>query len=1533
MSRVKYYIVLFSAFIFAFFGLSTSIVFAQTTPKRIYIANDDHTDFLWSAGENVYKQAFTDMIDYYVAQADQYAGNPPEYQGKFNLDGSYWVYVYEKAKTLPQFQNLIAKMQSKHITMPLNGLSVLFGGQTTESVLRGMYYPGILERKYNLDFDMAYAMENMTMPYGLSSLWAGSGAKYTWQGVCNCSTSVTGADNRTNQMYWWEGVDGSKILTKWYSIIGGNDGIGGYAEARSPSAIVDFVDTDVSFTSINPYRVIGAFGKGWDDLTTFSNEFITAAQSKTNTNRQVIVSNQTDFFEDFNTTYGATLPSQSLSFGNEWELDSASMVETFAKVRRAVEKLRNAEGLATLVSLRNPSFTDQFESSKIQAWNDIAIFWEHNISASNIAYVQERIDWQKRLASEIESYVDNLENSAKIALTSMISGGNNKFYVFNSLGWNRTDFVDLPYTPSGNYKVIDSNTQLEVPAQVVGTKTRIMATDVPSVGYKIFEILPEVATNYPVSATVSGNTIENSKYRVTLQTDGSITSIYDKVLSKEFVGTVNSKNVNDLGNGAGTISTENIGPVSATIVANATTPINRTVKVTLYKDSDRIQIDNFINQGFNSTYLYSYAFNLNSPNVLHEELGTFMEAVPSNLGGKYSTTQSKLEYLTFNHFLDMKGSDNTGVVLSNWDVPYFKLGTSTGTNLDTNTPLVQPVLGGRIDGGHIPDQGGITSFTQRFAIKTYLGRNQTTDMKFSLEHQNPLIANSANVLGSDYIGNSYSLLNSDNSDSLIWSVKPSEEGITNGLMVRLWNTSDSGTTANISAPNLTLSQVTETTHIETNKNVISSTANSFNTTFTPQQLKTFRLSVSGFPTPSPTPVPTPSPTPSPSPSPSPTPSPTPALVAPKVETGSINGVSSTSWTTVNLTKNYTSMVVSATVRNVKTNQPAVTRIRNVTNNSFEIKLDMVKAGATLSNAIVDYIAIEEGTYTLASNGIKMEAKKYTSTITNHDANWTGTTRTYTNSYTTPVVIGQVMSYNDPNWSVFWATSSTRANPPSSTSLRMGKTVDEDPNITRANEVIGYLVFESGNAKIDNIDIKSAVSADTARGMGNAPPYNYTYTSNLTGTVGAVMSTAGLDAVEGGWPIIYGNSGVSTTSISTAIDEDEIGDIERTHTTDQIAYLVFELSNVNPTATPSPTPVPTASPTPSPTPVPTSSPSPTPVPTPSPTPSPTPVPTASPSPSPTPSPTPVACFVETSPLSINLLTGEVSSVSASVVSGLGTSTVAQMRFGSYNTLVATINPSSDTIEPYNTSVSAVSGGSTAIWASADLSDGRICETTGTTDTDINITNPATPTPFPTASPSPSPTPSPTPVAGTFPSTTVLDNFNRANGTLTTPWVGDLSSYQISSNQLLFPSGVNDGIVFRNAQYGANQEAYVKFNSISANADEYNLILKAQSTSTAISNDMIEVLYNPRLHIIQVWTRSGGAWQQRGSNISKTLVAGDVLGGKVISSANQVEIYVNGVKISTVTFTWNKMALPGYIGLWTIDNTNTNTLMDDFGGGSY
>ncbi|MGH7957292.1 MAG: hypothetical protein ACREH8_09785, partial [Opitutaceae bacterium] len=102
---------------------------AEPAPvKRVYLGADDHTDYVWSGDEEAHRQAMVDMLDYYLDLADATEGNPPEHQSRWNCDGSFWVWEYERSKPAADVERLVRRIRDGHISVPLNALVSTYGG-------------------------------------------------------------------------------------------------------------------------------------------------------------------------------------------------------------------------------------------------------------------------------------------------------------------------------------------------------------------------------------------------------------------------------------------------------------------------------------------------------------------------------------------------------------------------------------------------------------------------------------------------------------------------------------------------------------------------------------------------------------------------------------------------------------------------------------------------------------------------------------------------------------------------------------------------------------------------------------------------------------------------------------------------------------------------------------------------------------------------------------------------------------------------------------------------------------------------------------------------------------------------------------------------------------------------------------------------------------------------------------------------------------------------------------------------------------
>ncbi len=110
--------------------------------------------------------------------------------------------------------------------------------------------------------------------------------------------------------------------------------------------------------------------------------------------------------------------------------------------------------------------------------------------------------------------------------------------VYNPLNIAREDIVQASVELPGNLPEAVSVTGpdgREVPAQISAGKVIFLAK-VPSVGYAVYNVRPASAKSAETSSLrVSEHSLENAFYRVTLNGDGDIASVFDKRIGKELL--------------------------------------------------------------------------------------------------------------------------------------------------------------------------------------------------------------------------------------------------------------------------------------------------------------------------------------------------------------------------------------------------------------------------------------------------------------------------------------------------------------------------------------------------------------------------------------------------------------------------------------------------------------------------------------------------------------------------------------------------------------------------------------------------------------------------------------------------------------------------------------------------------------------------------------------------------------------------------------------------------------------------------------
>jgi len=286
---------------------------------------------------------------------------------------------------------------------------------------------------------------------------------------------------------------------------------------------------------------------------------------------------------------------------------------------------------------------------------------------------------------------------------------------------------------------------------------------------------------------------------------------------------------------------------------------------------------------------------------------------------------------------------------------------------------------------------------------------------------------------------------------------------------------------------------------------------------------------------------------------------TDVAISEKIEIGKAIGVGD-EWQMIALTNTYQSMVVVATPTLANNDQlPVVTRIRNAVGNSFDLRIQN-PSGPVTDFYNVEFMVVEAGIYTAEEDGIKMEARKELAAETaSYAGGYTRETRDYLQPYSNPVIVGQVMTFNDGRWSAFWSSKTNSGSTPAdSLGFAAGKQIAQDTITDRMDESIGIIVLESGNHSLNGLRLEAKVGDNSISGVQNSET-GFGYDLDLASANHAVLSVSGFNGGDGGWPVLFGEEPHRGSSMFLAFDEDMILDTERSHTTEEVSYVAFEFT--------------------------------------------------------------------------------------------------------------------------------------------------------------------------------------------------------------------------------------------------------------------------------------------------------------------------------------------------------------------------------------
>lgn len=203
---------------------------------------------------------------------------------------------------------------------------------------------------------------------------------------------------------------------------------------------------------------------------------------------------------------------------------------------------------------------------------------------------------------------------------------------------------------------------------------------------------------------------------------------------------------------------------------------------------------------------------------------------------------------------------------------------------------------------------------------------------------------------------------------------------------------------------------------------------------------------------------------------------------------------------------------------------------------------------------------------------------------------------------------------------------------------------------------------------------------------------------------------------------------------------------------------------------------------------------------------------------------------------------------------------------------------------------------------------------------------------------------------FPTTSIIDNFNRANEgpPLSSSW--SRTFYATSGLEVVSNGAMQDDVnqvagEYRNTgTYGPDSEAYITITTRATSGDYCTVWVDARlqdpnaSTIDGYEVEMVMREGNTTVNIVRIWKIVNNSFSQLGSDINTTISNGDSFGievtgtGTVTIKAYHKPSGGSWGEIGSATDSSSPINSAGYIGIGIYDSGSAQTVLDDFGGGT-
>jgi len=528
---------------------SKTVVLAPQRKWSLFLLPNSHTDIGYTELQSRVAKNQVEYLDQVVEFCRATDGYPDEAKYRWNIEIAWVLENYLKNRPAEKVQALVNLLRSGRVELSgwYVNLSDMFAH---EELIRAVLPAKDLSR--TLSFPLRAAMNDDVTGFSWAAPQVLSQAGINYFAVGINETRASAPLRRPNPFYW-QSPDGAKILV-WNGehylfsnmklhLHSGN--------AESEPCVAEYL-TGLQSRGDYPYDLI-AFP--------ISGRIVDNSPPRMELSDRVVewnakwafpelrLATMSEFFGALERKYSGVIPTHKKAWPDYWTDGVGSTAYETGLNRQAHDDLLTAEKLAAAASLIDRGAA--IPKAEIRdGYAQTMLFDEHTWGAHNSIKEPEeelvRGQWaQKSIfvynAREIAGTVR--DRSLAVLTRNITTGDGWPLVVFNPLSWNRTDVVRIVLPRrladmNGRFQLIEKRTGAEISYQILDPNILMFqANDVPSIGYAVYTVVPDVLPSPPASLTVvEENRIENRFFRVTADAgSGGLRSVIDKESGRELV--------------------------------------------------------------------------------------------------------------------------------------------------------------------------------------------------------------------------------------------------------------------------------------------------------------------------------------------------------------------------------------------------------------------------------------------------------------------------------------------------------------------------------------------------------------------------------------------------------------------------------------------------------------------------------------------------------------------------------------------------------------------------------------------------------------------------------------------------------------------------------------------------------------------------------------------------------------------------------------------------------------------------------------